>query len=76
MVHYEDLEDHQKETLTHQLETNHYAYDAKVLAHFRMKQAQVLNLTFKEETKLKDFTFVAILPSIHDEKIMEQNCYS
>lgn len=76
LIHYEDLEDHQIESLNQRLETNHYAYDAKVLAHFNLKQTQMLNLTFGEESKLKDFTFVAVTPSIHDEKIMEDKCYS
>lgn len=34
LVHFEGLEDHQKEFLNTSIETNHYAYDAKVLARF------------------------------------------
>ena len=46
--------------MNHTIETNHYPYDAKVLAKFQMKQCEKLHLKFGEKTNIDDFTFVGI----------------
>ena len=46
------------------------------MSHFSLKQAQSLKIKFNESIKLKDFTFVAIVTNTHDEKEMEQKCFS
>lgn len=36
-IHFQNLETYQKELVHQMIETNHYAFDAKILAKFTMK---------------------------------------
>ena len=60
LIHYRGLEEHMLELLNQNVETNHYAYDTKVIARFSMKQVERLKILFNEKMKLKDFTFLGI----------------
>lgn len=42
------------------METNHYAYDAKVLAKFKIKQVESLMIKVNDRTNIKDFTFLGV----------------
>lgn len=48
------------ETLNQTIETNHYAYENKILAKYSMKEVEKLTIKFNEKTKLKDFCFLGI----------------
>ncbi|CDW84904.1 hect e3 ubiquitin [Stylonychia lemnae] len=59
-IHFKALEEYQTEMMNINIETNHYAYDAKILAKFTMKQVEKLTIAFNDKTQLKEFTFVGI----------------
>lgn len=71
IVFFNGLEDHQKEVLNHSIESNHYAFDSKILAHYKMNQTSQLTLKFSERMQLRDFTYVAIGPNPYNDKEME-----
>jgi hypothetical protein len=49
-----------KEMLNQTIETNHYAFDSKILARFSVKQVERLKIKFNDRIKMKDFTFLGI----------------
>ncbi len=59
-IHQQGLEEHQLNLMKQQIETNHYAFDSKVLARFSMKQTERMDIVFSENCQLKDFSFVGV----------------
>lgn len=58
LYHLEHLEDHQKDLMNVNIETNHPAFDVMTRAFIEVPQVQRLKIKFKDSMKLKDLTYV------------------
>ena len=72
-IHYQNLEETDRALMNQTIETNHYAFNVKVLAKFQMRQIEKLIVKFNEKCKLPDFTFVGIATNASGKSIEYYN---